>query len=331
MAGYIRASVLEGLNRIATRKNANVADVLRDHGLDMTIFQAQETEIDFDVMRQLFEDCATRWKMPDLGIQLAREQNLESLGVISLVVRMETTVRDAVKAVIRNQYLHTNGTVIILRELSGDDLAEVIYAPRTLADVRQAPEFALAGSKMRMAEASGREPEILSAEVMHSAPKGKDYLAASLGCPVRYGASRYSFLFRSDILDVKMPKMDVAYHPIIRRYLSDLAVNVNASFSERVGLEVFRLLSLGNCTQEKVAAAMRMQTRSLQRRLKTENTSFREILDEQRRRKSLALVQQTDMPLSEVALAVGYSDQTAFNQAFRRWFGRTPLKVRRPD
>ncbi|MGX9350400.1 AraC family transcriptional regulator ligand-binding domain-containing protein [Shimia sp. W99] len=331
MAGYIRASVLEGLDHIAAREGQDLVTILARYGLDHSIFEARETEIDFEDACSILEDCARSWKLPDLGIQLARLHSLETLGVISLVTRMERTVRDAAKALLRNQFLHTNGVVTSLREIPQDGLAEVIYAPLSITRPRQAREMSLVMGRNVLRELAGRAPEILSAEVMFAAPLGKDYLSAELGCPVRYGANSYSFLFRNDVLDVKLTKQDVAFHPIIRRYLAEITVERGIPFSETVKLEVFRQLSLGVCSQDKVAAALRMQPRSLQRKLKQEGTNFREIMDEQRRRRSLALVQQTDLPLGEVALAVGYSDQTAFNQAFRRWFGRTPLKVRRRE
>lgn len=323
--------MIEGLDKIADREGQDLRPILARYGLDDSIFHAVETEIDYEDMGALLEDCARSWRLPNLGIQLARLHSLQTYGVISLVTRMETTVRGAAHAMLRNQFLHTNGMVTTLREIPGDGLAEVIYAPLSITRPQQAREMSLVMGKTVLAELSGRRPEILSAEVMFAAPRGKDYLSAELGCPVRYGRNAYSFLFRDDVLNVRLKKQDVAFHPIIRRYLAEITVEKGTPFAETVSLEVFRQLSLGVCSQDKVAAALRMQPRSLQRKLKQDGTNFREILDEQRRRRSLALVQQTDLPLGEVALAVGYSDQTAFNQAFRRWFGRTPLKVRRQE
>ena len=329
MAGYIRASVLEGLDKIAAREKQDLTPILARYGLDSSIFRACETEVDFEDMCMILEDCARTWKMPDLGIRLARLHSLDTLGVVSLVTRMETTVRTAALALLRFQFLHTNGAVSSLREIPEDGLAEVIYAPVSITRPRQAREMSLVMGRNVLRDLAGRAPDILSAEVMFAAPLGKDHLAAELGCPVRYGGNSYSFLFRRDILDLRLKKQDVAFHPIIRRYLAEIELEMGVPFAEAVRLEVFRQLSLGACSQDKVAAAMKMQPRSFQRRLQQEGTNFREIMDEQRRRRSLALVQQTDLPLGEVALAVGYSDQTAFNQAFRRWFGKTPLKVRR--
>lgn len=329
MAGHLRASGLDQLNVIAAKYDRDLAPILARYGLSSSVFRSSDTEIVFDDVAQILEDCAREWMVPDLGIQLAKLQSLETLGVMSLVVRMETSVRDAANALLRNQHLHSTGAVTSMREMPAAGLAEIVQTPRNDKGFRQIREMGLVGAKMVLAELAGRAPHMLSTEVIHAAPVGKDYLSAEIGCTVRYGSTSNSFLFRDDILNVALRKKDVAYHSIIRRYLAEKKVEQGTSFAERVSHEVFRLMSLGNCTQEKIALAMHMPPRSMQRRLKAENTSFREILDKQRQRKAQAYVEQTDLPLSEVALSVGYSDQTAFNQAFRRWFGRAPLKMRR--
>ena len=87
-------------------------------------------------------------------------------------------------------------------------------------------------------------------------------------------------------------------------------------------------MELGNCTLEHVADSLRMPPRSLQRRLQAEGLSFRDLLDEWRRARALSLVTNTRLPLSEVSEALGYSEQSVFTQAFRRWYGGTPYRFR---
>ncbi|MEO9461074.1 MAG: AraC family transcriptional regulator ligand-binding domain-containing protein, partial [Marinomonas sp.] len=143
MAGYIRASVIEGLDKIAEREGQSLTVILARYGLDKSIFRAHETEIDFEDMGALLEDCARAWNIPDIGIQLARLHSLETLGVVSLVTRMETSVRGAAQAMLRNQFLHTNGVVTALREIPQDGLAEVTYSPLSITRPRQARELSM--------------------------------------------------------------------------------------------------------------------------------------------------------------------------------------------
>ena len=79
----------------------------------------------------------------------------------------------------------------------------------------------------------------------------------------------------------------------------------------------------------KSQVSLRMPPRSLQRRLQAEGLSFRGLLDEWRRARALSLVNNSRLPLSEVSEALGYSEQSVFTHAFRRWYGGTPHRFRK--
>ena len=80
-----------------------------------------------------------------------------------------------------------------------------------------------------------------------------------------------------------------------------------------------------------VAARLGFSQRSLQRRLADEGTSFTAILDAYRHREARRLLATTDLPLSEVAAALGYAEQAALTRAFGRWEGTSPRRWRQRE
>ena len=44
---------------------------------------------------------------------------------------------------------------------------------------------------------------------------------------------------------------------------------------------------------------------------------------------ALTLLRQGTLPLAALARRLGYADQSVFNQAFRRWTGQSPGRLRR--
>jgi AraC-like DNA-binding protein len=90
-------------------------------------------------------------------------------------------------------------------------------------------------------------------------------------------------------------------------------------------------MELGSCSLESVAQSLRLEPRSLQRRLKAEGLSFSGLLDDWRRARALSLITHTRLPLSQVSEAVGYADQSVFTRAFQRWYGASPLAYRYRD
>ena len=89
-----------------------------------------------------------------------------------------------------------------------------------------------------------------------------------------------------------------------------------------------RLLPQGEPKRQAVASALRMSTRTLQRRLQDENTSFQQLLDETRRELAMQFLRQKRMTLLEIAYLLGFADPSNFFRAFKRWFGMPPGQFR---
>ena len=71
-----------------------------------------------------------------------------------------------------------------------------------------------------------------------------------------------------------------------------------------------------------------MSTRTLQRRLASEGTSFRALVDQERVGAARAFLALPDLGADEIADRLGYSEASAFVRAFRRWTGTTPGEYR---
>ncbi len=76
------------------------------------------------------------------------------------------------------------------------------------------------------------------------------------------------------------------------------------------------------------AAQIGHSERTLQRRLLERGVRFRDLLEGARRRVASDLLTETDTPIAEIAFNLGYSEQTSFNHAFRRWTGVSPKIMR---
>jgi AraC-like DNA-binding protein len=81
-------------------------------------------------------------------------------------------------------------------------------------------------------------------------------------------------------------------------------------------------------SEEAIAQALHMSPRTLQRRLKAENTSYGEVVQQTRMQLAQQLLASPDISATEVGLACGFSDASAFTRAFKRWTGTTPSDYR---
>ena len=82
-------------------------------------------------------------------------------------------------------------------------------------------------------------------------------------------------------------------------------------------------------TQEQVAASIHLTTRTLIRRLKAQDTSYKEILEELRRHYASTLLGDARLTVADVGEIIGYREPANFGRAFRRWYGVSPAAWRR--
>jgi len=68
----------------------------------------------------------------------------------------------------------------------------------------------------------------------------------------------------------------------------------------------------------------------LHRRLREENTNYKELLDSTRRALAIEYVRDNQYALGYIAFQLGFSDQSNFSRAFRRWTGKSPKAYRDP-
>jgi AraC-like DNA-binding protein len=99
--------------------------------------------------------------------------------------------------------------------------------------------------------------------------------------------------------------------------------------SQRVHALILTQMERGLVNQAQIAAQLGMSERSLRRALAAEGQPFHEILEESRRAHGFALLVRSDRLFGEIALLLGYSDQTAFSRAFSRWYGASPRELRK--
>jgi len=101
-----------------------------------------------------------------------------------------------------------------------------------------------------------------------------------------------------------------------------------AQTCHRVRAVIIRHLPDGEPRRSKIAAILGMSERTLHRRLAAEGTSFQRLLDDTRRELAQHHLSQREVSLADAAYLLGFSDQSSFFRAARRWFGTSPRHYR---
>ena len=116
------------------------------------------------------------------------------------------------------------------------------------------------------------------------------------------------------------------FEPALRQRLADL--DRHAGSIERVRSALLEALPAGDLSMQAVCHKLGVSTRTLQRRLKEEGSSFQQTLDALRNSLAHHYLQNSDMSGAEISFLLGFEDPNSFVRAFQGWTGTTPQAVR---
>lgn len=171
----------------------------------------------------------------------------------------------------------------------------------------------------------------LRAFVRHEAPRTTADHEAYLGCPVDFGAGHDGLLFSSESL--RQPNR-LGDEGISRYLVSHLDAELSSLRDEapvvaRAKEAIARSLSEGAPRMADVARDLGFSVRSFHRRLSDHGVSFQALTEETRRELAEGLLRDEGHSLAEVAFLTGFSEQSSFTRAFKRWVGLTPASYRK--
>jgi AraC-like DNA-binding protein len=146
-----------------------------------------------------------------------------------------------------------------------------------------------------------------------------------LGPNIRFSCDVGAFYFDKAQLEAPLPGAtpDVAKATdrIAEQYLEALDPHQVASQVRRL---LVSLLPSGKADQDRVASRLHRSTSTLQRQLQAEGTSYRDILDETRQSLAEEYLRQRKLSHAQIAYVLGFSDQSNFSRAFKRWTSKSP-------
>ncbi len=147
--------------------------------------------------------------------------------------------------------------------------------------------------------------------------------------PVHYSSKRTAIYFNKVDITQRLPtgnaELARTNEKIIVDYLARLDKN---NITTQVKSKLLELLPGGHFTEDAIIQSLHLSQRTLQRKLKEEGTTFKELLDETRRELAKEYVNDTSLSFSEITYLLGFSEQSNFTRAFKRWQGQSPSVYR---
>jgi AraC-like DNA-binding protein len=288
---------------------------------------------------ELFELMTEALGDPALGLHLAMALPAGNTGVLEVVTQSAPNLRTALRHLTRYWKLINDGVEVRVEETPAHaELTLRTLAPKPLARAWiDLTVVALGVQGLRSVTA--REPLLHVSLPYPEDETGRQIVAvltAATGsrCEVRFGAPHIAIGIRSEALDAPLLNENPALHAVATQHAETLlteqaeATSASDAWLSTIRRAVHARLETGDASVEHIAKAAGVSPRTLQRQLQSAGTSLRALVEEARKDIAVRELATTDRSITDLAFLLGFSETSAFDRAFRRWTGKTPLAFR---
>ena len=195
---------------------------------------------------------------------------------------------------------------------------------------RQAVEYTLAAIFLRTRAGLAYEYPLDRVDFTFDQPDDDSEHRRIFDCDLRYGQPVSQLVLSRTVWERSTEVSDPALFTVLEQHAGLLLEKTprTAGIVGKVRKAIVAELAGGNPTLARVARRLALGERTLQRKLSDVDAVFGALLEDERERAAKAYLIEGSVSTAETAFLLGFSDQSAFTRAFRRWTGKPPARWR---
>ena len=330
MRPMISVAATTGLLETITSTGANPDQVLGAVGLDRAVLANPEGFIPCSTFARLLEEAARATGDPYFGLHFGERFNLKDIGPLTYVVLNSPTIAIADQHIARYLKLYNQAAKVFFTVDERRAYRQNVLQDLDIDVPRQQNEYSMVIRLNAIRMMVGSQWAPLEVRFAHAAPEQTSEHLRIFRAPVLFGYATNAFVIEREFLERQVPAADERLYEIMRRYLERILEEMPQEHEVLVSVRraVAESMREGDPALTNVAKKMAMSPRTLQRQLKEQGMDFKQLVADTRRRFALSYLGSRGYTLTEIAFLLGYSEVSAFNRAFKRWTGSTPLGYR---
>ena len=326
--GLIRAGTLSVALSVAREFGVDIGHTLLGFGLDESYFEDAENTLPFTLMGLLMRRCSDLSGCPELGLLAGQRMNASALGTVGFLAGSAPDARTGLACLSRYLRFHNpNATLDVIED--GEHVALVFALLLPHIEGREHildGGIALAFNTMRKfcgPEWGATEIRLARVRPLNVAPYRN-----FVGTTIRFNADESAVVFPRKWMNTPLASADADLHGAMLKRIRAMELSTADELASPVRRMLPPLIVSRTASAHVVASLVGLSTRTLNRRLAAEGTTYVRLLEEARHRIALQLLENTDLPANEISDRLGYSQPSAFTRAFERWAGKGPSEWR---
>jgi AraC-like DNA-binding protein len=298
-------------------------------GIDPSVLANPDARVPSKTWDVLTRDAALEISDPAFGLQAARCWHPSNLGALGYAWLSSSTLRTALGRLQRYWRL--------LGEASSGQLEET-PAGLKLVVARQTPDLAtnaiavdfamsLVVDMCRMNAGSSLRP--VAVKLRRERPKDGSVYRRFFGCTVHFATPEDSVTLSREDVDRALPSSNRQLAATFDHILAERLAHLDKrNVVARCQARLLDQLYSGEVSEEVMAEQLHMSRRTLQRKLAEADLTFQKLVDDTRRDLAMRHLEDSRYSITDVTFLLGFSQQSAFTRAFKRWTGMSPSEYR---
>jgi len=321
--------------RNAQRLGVDINVLQKRVGITPDMLSDPEKRIDSLIGFRLMEEAENMANDPLFGLHHGREFQPADMGLVGFLVLNASTAKQAVESFCKFQRIYGEGMQIQSSTAEGN--IEVVFALHPELDVLTSygPYFShMSGFISTVNWLLNQKITPIEVKIAMSAPAKlieQKEITQAFGENIRYSASSFSIIYRESCFESNV----LTNNPELFKLFEHRAQMVMEQFGDKEDFKsqvascLLKTLDSKKPTLDMLSDQLHKSPRTIQRLLKTEGTSFQEVLANVRQKSAKYYLESSSLSIDEIAYLLGFSDASAFRKSFKKSNHTSPEAFRK--
>ncbi|KUG37924.1 AraC family transcriptional regulator [Acinetobacter johnsonii] len=299
-----------------------------EHVLQLPI----DTQSPFSFFQTILQLTREQLDCPQLIMEMAKFIQPEHFGVLGYMATRSNSVAEALSYVMRFSRLVIDGAEVSPMQMQQRDNEIWLTWPFLNEKYASLNEMTMASIVHLAKKIFPDQLQFLKIQMAHSAQMAQYHYQKFYGCEVSFNQGCYAYVMSADSLALKSGFADPSLTQLLLKQ-AEVAIALKPRYEsvlQQIHSAVADYLKAHAEAPkiEQIASELHLSTRTLQRQLRDLGSSFKQVLECERMKRCEYLLQQ-GLSLTEIALQLGYSGQSALARAYKQHSGQTLLQLKR--
>jgi AraC-like DNA-binding protein len=322
--------IINLLTESSRKMSLPIDDLLKQLPSNSQVSANEKARMPIEVLPIIWQWFSDQSKGSNIGLHLAKRTPLTSQTMLTYIIMTCKSLEEVLEAVVKLQWFICDGDIVKVNKNPEQCHIEFQFSRCSEQVFRHQSDYALLLFHNWLQDLLGEVWQLKKVQIVHPQPRDPEEYRDLFSCDIEFLAESNALIFDTKLLDTQIRYANEQLNTLLQGQVLDLELHIAQG---KVVVEVAALiqehLSTGTVSLEEIAKQCQLSDRQLKRLLELQETSFSELIEQERKILAQRLLADEKVTIAEVSDACGFAEPSIFNRAFKRWFACTPSQYRK--